>query len=237
MYIYGQNKNYFGIHVLPLATSETRFATGVYFDYNGIVKKKYFFKIGYGVIYDNYWQPQYSYNLPGRASKWSNETAADDIPFKEAFNIPDKKIIDDLNSSGFANFNIEGSHRIDHFINFNFGYNFHVGKSKKWTLSPSVGILLGLSDRTYAVGAGDFILLKELNVPHPLYPSDTYFWIVFQMRNRYLYTGYNVKFDLDRKLGNRFSLGMSSGINFSVRKDFSGEQQFLFTGVNAKAYF
>ena len=52
-----------------------------------------------------------------------------------------------------------------------------------------------------------------------------------------MYTGYNVKFDLDRKLSSRFSLGFSTGCNFSVRKDFGGEQQFIFTGLNAKAYF
>lgn len=232
-----QNKNYFGLQIYPLVTSETIYATGVYFDYNRILKNNYFIKFGYGIFYDNYWQPQYFYET-NAYNKWSNETFANNIKYPGAFNIPDKDLIDKLNNSGFANFNIEGSHRIDHFINFNFGYNLKFGKNKKWSFSPSAGIILGLADRSYSCGAGNYVLLKKLGEPHPLYPQDnTYFYIVFQIRSRALYTGYNLKFDLDRKLSSRFSLGFSTGCNFSVGKDFGGEQQFIFTGLNAKAYF
>ena len=233
----GQNKNYLGMHILPLATSETRYATGIYFDYNRVFRNNYFFKIGYGIIYDNYWQPQYEYDLAGGGTKWSNDIFANDIPFPNAYKFPSQAVIDDLNTSGFKNLNTDGSYRLDHFLNLNFGYNLKFGKSEKWSIAPSAGILLGLADITFAAGAADVILLKNIEEAHPLYPAETYLNIVFQVRNRYLYFGYNIKVDLDRKISDRFSLGMSSGINFSVRKDFSGEQQFLFTGVNAKAYF
>lgn len=235
--LFSQNKNYLGLHILPLVTSETVYATGVYIDYNRILKNHFFINFGYGIFYDNYWQPQYDFDTYN-TDKWSNEIFANHIPYPGAFNIPDKKLIEDLNNSGFSNFNIEGSHRIDHFINLNFGYTLEFGKTKKWLFSSSGGIIIGLADRTYACGAGDYVLLKNLDERHPEYPQeDTYFNIVFQIRSRTLYTGYNVKFDLDRKLSSRFSIGFSTGCNFSVRKNFSGEQQFIFTGLNAKAYF
>lgn len=233
-FINAQFKNSIGIHILPWVKSETNSATGIYLDFDRKLNPKWYLNFGYGMLYDNYWQSD-EFDLSKHPNIMPIEINIYNIPDPQRFVIPQSSILNDIKNSGISNYKIHDSHRIDHFLNFNIGYE--ILSNKKHKLSSSTGLILGMADRTFSVKSDSLYLAAGVFDQHPFIPIDLNFWVVFQIRSRYMYLGYNYKINYDYYFNDKISLGLSLASNVSLRKNFRKEQDFYFLGVSSKVYF
>lgn len=229
-----QFKNNISMQVMPLVKSETNSATGLYIAYDRQLSNSWFLNFGYGMLYDNFWQSD-EFDLKKHPNFMPVELKPNNLPEPQPFFIPDKSVVKDVTQSGFKNFNLYDSDRIDHFININVGYN--IKRTKKSSLSSSIGLIVGIADRTFSVKADSLTFAGDLNTEHPFVPLNLNFWVVHQIRSRYLYLGYNYKVNYDYYFNEKISLGLSLASNVSLRKNFRKEQDFYFIGVNSKVHF
>ena len=229
-----QFKNNISIQVMPLVKSETNSATGLYIAYDRQLSASWFVNFGYGMLYDNFWQSD-EYDLKKHPNFMPVESKLNNLTDPQPFFIPDKSVVKHISESGLKNLSLYDSNRVDHFLNVNAGYT--VKASKKIHISTSAGLILGMAERTFSVHADSVILSAGVNTPNPLIPADLPFWVVFQVRSRYLYLGYTYKANFDYFFNEKFSLGLSVGSNVSLRKNFKKEQDFYFLGVSSKVHF
>lgn len=232
--IFAQFNNSIGIQLMPWVKSETNSATGIYLDFNRKISKNWFINFGYGMLYDNFWQPD-EFDLSKHPKIMPTESNLYNFSVPEPFNIPQPSILDDIRNSGLKNYSIHDSHRIDHFINFNFGYSLL--KTTNHSLYVSTGAILGIADRTFSVKSDSIFFSAGLNIAHPFIPPNLDFWLVFQIRSRYMYLGYNYKVNYDYYFNDKISIGLSLASNVSLRRNFKKEQEFYYLGISSKVHF
>ena len=198
------NKNQLQVELIPYTIMDG-IGSGLSISYIRSLKKRYTFKLSYGIMSDyvdgSFERPYWVNGKP--IAEFTNHV---DINSPESFplQVPDKSEFILLNELGIKHFKPQKSHRLNNYLNFELGYNF-ISK-KKITVNSSLGISIGITNSHYNTGAYNIIVAEED------------MWLIISIYSRYLYYGFVNTNQIEYKINDRFSLGVSAGLQLIMKK-------------------
>ncbi len=230
--LYAQNQNALQVEILPVCIVD-KIGAGLQIALQRQLNNKIYAELGCGIIYDS--NNQSGSNSPKAngipIGIYSTEVSVKDAANSHSFTLPDKSIIDDLNRLGFKQVTPYKSYRLDRYGSVSIGLK--IDKQKKWVFNPSIGIILGLANRTEFTGG----LTSNLG-DNPFIGSNAPLgWIVFQAYTRYWYVGTTSKITIERRIKEGVYVGLPIGINFIFDKNFRTDDLIFYTGLSLKVGF
>ena len=219
------SKNALAVEIIPMAIMVGT-GNGLTIGYQRQLQKRTNLKITYGILSD---YVDGSFEIPPLVNGEPIAPYTNHVDFESPesypIQVPDISEFIYLNEMGIKHYKPKKTHRLNHFVNVEAGLNFQL--MEKVQLNSSFGFSFGLANRKYNTGA--------YNLEIGPYGQ---MWLIISMHSRYLYWGLVQSNQLSYQISDRFSLGISTGLNPIMAKNLFPLDDFVFhLGLLTKVSF